>query len=231
MKSAFAFRHVAFEDLGSIAPVLEEHGFRLRYLEAGLDELDTTETRAADLLVVLGGPIGAYEEASYPFLLNELRVLEARFERDLPTLGLCLGAQLMARALGARVFAGGRKEIGWSGLQLSPAGAKGPLRALEGVEVLHWHGDTFDLPRGAELLASTDVYAHQAFSWKEQGLALQFHPEVTVSGIERWLIGHAAELASSQIAVKPLRAATAVRAPALAVPARRLMSEWLARVG
>src|SRR5262245_23163741 len=117
--SAAVIRHVAFEDLGSAAGVLERNGYRPAYLEAGLDPLDVAVTRDADLLIVLGGPIGAYEEHLYPFLKDELALLEHRLAADRPTLGICLGAQLMARALGARVYAGGKKEIGFSPLTLS----------------------------------------------------------------------------------------------------------------
>jgi GMP synthase (glutamine-hydrolysing) len=230
MKTAAAVRHVAFEDLGSFAPLLEERGYRVRYLDAGVDELDTPDVQDADLLIVLGGPIGAYEDASYPFLLDEISLLELRFAQNRAVLGICLGAQIMARALGARVFAGGRKEIGWSKLELSEAGARSPLRALSGIEVLHWHGDTFDLPDGAELLASTGLYAHQAFSWEKRALALQFHPEVTARGLERWLIGHSAELAAVGIDVATLRGAIGRHTPALAGPARRLLGEWLSTV-
>ena len=110
-----AIRHIAFEDLGSFAPVLTKRGFDIDYVEAaeGLHDVDGSTPA---LLIVLGGPIGAYEDASYPFLKNELRLLERRLAAGRPTLGICLGAQLMARALGARVYPGPRKEIGWAPL-------------------------------------------------------------------------------------------------------------------
>ena len=103
----------------------------------------------AELLIVLGGPIGAYETAAYPFLTSELALIEHRLSRDLPMLGICLGSQLMAKALGSRVFAGPVKEIGWGGVELTGEGAASclaPLRQDDAV-VLHWHGDSFDLPR------------------------------------------------------------------------------------
>jgi GMP synthase-like glutamine amidotransferase len=134
-----------------------------------------------DLLVCLGGPIGAYEEAAYPFLRDELALIERRLAAARPTLGICLGAQLMARALGARIYPAPAKEIGWGEVRLSEAGQKGPLRHFAGVPVLHWHGDTFDLPKGAELLASTVLCANQAFAFGRYALAFQFHPETTAT--------------------------------------------------
>src|SRR5688572_2204147 len=206
IKSAAVIRHVAFEDLGSLAELLAERGYRSRYLEAGVDALDGAGVRDADLLIVLGGPIGAYEEHLYPFLRDELGLLEARLGADRPTLGICLGAQLMARALGARVYAGGQKEIGFFPITLSERGEKSALAAVSGP-VLHWHGDTFDLPEGAVQLASSALYPQQAFSWKGRGLAVQFHVEATRRGLERWLIGHACELGAAGIDVRALRAA------------------------
>jgi GMP synthase (glutamine-hydrolysing) len=122
MRLALVIRHVACEDLGNLAQVLQQRGLLVWYVEAGRDDLGQLNPLAPEVLIVLGGPIGVYQEQHYPFLTDELRVLERRLAADLPTLGICLGAQLMARALGARVYAGPRKEIGWSPLHLSEAG-------------------------------------------------------------------------------------------------------------
>jgi GMP synthase (glutamine-hydrolysing) len=225
-KSAVAIRHVAFEDLGSAAEVLEAHGYAAQYLEAAIDDLNGTRARDADLLVVLGGPIGAYDEQLFPFLTDELALLEHRLATGRPTLGICLGAQLMARALGARVFPGGEKEIGWSRLRLSGPGEQGALSPLK-CPVLHWHGDTFDLPAGAVHLAASDLYEQQAFAWRGHGLALQFHVEATARGLERWYVGHASELASAGIDVRELRAAAREHAPALERAGRDALGAWL----
>ncbi|MGB5062149.1 MAG: glutamine amidotransferase [Candidatus Competibacter sp.] len=233
MKTVLAIRHVAFEDLDAFAPVLTERGYAVRYLEAGYDDLTTLNPSADDLLVILGGPIGVYEDDAYPFIHDELRVLRARLDAGQPTLGLCLGGQMIARALGARVYPGGRKEIGWKPLTLTEAGRESSLAAFAGgVPVLHWHGDTFDLPEGAELLASTDLYPHQAFSWGSHALALQFHVETTARGLERWFIGHACEIGqTSGLSVPALRADTARYAADAAALGRRCFAAWLDRVG
>lgn len=230
MKHVTVIRHIAFEDLGSLDAALNQQNYTVRYVEAGVDDL-TSINPSTDLLIVLGGPIGAYDEQDYPFLLDELHLLEHRLANDLPTLGICLGAQLMARALGAKVYPGLKKEIGWSPLDLSPAGQQSSLAHLAGDQtaILHWHGDTFDLPAGATHLAATALYQNQAFSWKQKGLALQFHPEVTAQGLERWFIGHACEIgATPDITVAKLREDAARYAEQLSIQATKFWQDWLA---
>ncbi len=230
MRHAVAIRHVACEDLGNLEDVLHANDFDVSYLEAGVDDLSGADALKADLLIVLGGPIGSYEENSYPYLLQELRVLEQRLAADAPTIGICLGAQLMARVLGGRVYAGERKEIGWAPLILSEAGQRSPLVHLSGdrTAVLHWHGDTFEYPAGATPLAATSVYRNQAFSWRNKSLALQFHPEVTQRGFERWLTSHACEIgATSGCSVAKLRADTQQHAVQLQLQAKKFWHAWL----
>lgn len=233
MKTCIAIRHVAFEDLGSFAEVLEQRGFSVAYREAGVDDLAGIDAASPDLLVVLGGPIGACDEAAYPFILDELRLIERRLAADLPLLGICLGAQIIARALGARVYPAPVREIGWSPLMLSEAGRASPLGQLDGslTSMFHWHGDTFDLPPGATLLASTGACAHQAYSSGTRTLAFQCHPEVRAGDLERWFIGHACELASCGLSVPQLRAEGRRLAPVLEARGRRCLAEWLAGIG
>lgn len=233
MKSVLAIRHVAFEDLDGFAPVLAGRGYDIRYQEAGYDDLAALDPLADDLLVVLGGPIGVYENEAYPFIRDELRLLRTRLDAGRPALGICLGCQMIARALGGRVYPGGHKEIGWKPLLLTDAGQNSPLAAFaDQTPVLHWHGDTFDLPEGATLLASSDLYPHQAFSWGERVLALQFHIETTARGLERWFVGHAGEIAGTAgLSVPMLRDETARHAAGAEARGRRCFAAWLDRAG
>jgi len=231
VKTAVAIRHVPFEGLGSFAPVLSERGYKLRYLEAATDNMAPIISDPPDILVVLGGPIGAYEQGNYPFLMLEQEIIKHRIAADLPTVGLCLGAQIIAAAAGAQVFPGSQKEIGWGPLSLTGLGEASCLAPIEGVPVLHWHGDTFNLPDGAELLASTKICRNQAFQMGPC-LGLQFHPEVTARGLEAWFVGHAAEInATEGVSVENLRADTERYAPELEEVGPKVLESWLDEVG
>jgi len=228
-KIALAIRHVAFEDLGLFERVLEAAGYQVRYLEAGMDELTWIEPLGPDLLIILGGPISANDEVRFPFIHDELTLLETRMHAGMPTLGVCLGAQLMARALGGKVTPGSRNEIGWAPLSLSEAGMDSPLRHLapEKTPVLHWHGDICEVPDDVDVLASTAITPVQAFRFKKS-LALQFHPEVTVHGLERWYIGHLGEIEQTPgLSVEGLRENTQRYGYNMDIYGVAFLEEWL----
>ena len=227
MSTILALRHVAFEELGSFEGVLEARGHDIRYVDAATENLAALPHDLPAPLFVLGGPIGAYEEAHYPFLKAELRLIEKRLAAKLPIFGICLGAQLMARALGARVYPAHTKELGWAPITLTEAGERSVLKPLGNGPVLHWHGDTFDMPQGATRLASTALCDNQAFSFGQNALALQFHIEAEAQGLERWYVGHTMELAAAKIAVPVLRAQSQELAPAAAARGNACLAAWL----
>ena len=230
MPEVLAIRHVAFEHLGTLEPVLKGRGYQIRYWDAGIDDVSIIRGSSPDLLVVLGGPIGAYEEVNYPFLKEELQIIDSQLKQQLPILGICLGCQLMARVLGTKVYPGSQKEIGWGPITLTEAGKRSCLVGIESVEgyVLHWHGDTFDLPEGATRLASTRIAQNQAFSWGRNALGLQFHLEVAPNEIERWLIGHACEIASTEgLSQNQIRADTKLWGEQVSQVAPSCLSTWL----
>jgi GMP synthase (glutamine-hydrolysing) len=189
MKRVVVCQHVAHEILGTLDPLLKAHGFRIKYVNFGRHPTARPALDAYDGLVILGGPMNADEDALHPFLAHEKDLIRRAVAVGKPVLGICLGAQLMARALGGTVYRSGEKEIGWYDLDLTAAGAADPLlghfRATE--KVVQWHGDTFTLPPGAVHLASSRACVHQAFRVGERAYGLQFHIEVDEPMIERWL--------------------------------------------
>lgn len=225
MKTAIALRHLHFEDVGTLDAVLSNQGYALHYLDPAIDATDGIQD--ADLLIVLGGPIGAYDEQAYPFLTDELAVVHQRLDAGKPLLGICLGAQLIARALGAKVYPLGVKEIGFSPVTLTPDGQESVLAALGDTPVLHWHGDQFDIPTGGVHLASTPIGANQAFSLGSNVLGLQFHLEADMSKLEQWLVGHANELSQAGISPCKLREDAERLGERLTIAARTVLVEWL----
>ncbi|WP_185738836.1 glutamine amidotransferase-related protein [Corynebacterium bovis] len=203
--SLIVLRHVAFEDLGTWGAVAERAGFRTEYRDVGSDVFrlddatasadDLTELMEADLVVVLGAPLGLDDTGSYPYLDSEVELIRRRLAARRPVLGVCLGAQLMARALGGTVSTPDRPmQIGWGSVTLTEAGRGHAVAELEDRPVLHWHGDDIELPaEGATVLAYDDRCRVQAFA-TPAGLGVQFHPEFDWRRVERWLIGHHSDL-------------------------------------
>jgi GMP synthase (glutamine-hydrolysing) len=181
-----AFRHVPFEHLGLIEPVLRSRGIGFDYadLYAGSAPAPNPDDYAG--LIFMGGPMSVNDPL--PWLAREMRWIERAVRRGQPVLGVCLGAQLIAKALGARVYRNPVKEVGWFEIEFTPAAARDRLFA--GAEprelVLQWHGETFELPAGAVHLAFSDACRHQAFRLGESAYGLQFHLEVTPAMIADW---------------------------------------------
>ena len=230
IKTCLAVRHVAFEDLGLLGPLVSSRGYGVRYHDAGVQPIDAATLLAPDLLIVLGGPIGVYETDAYPFVVDEIAAIKARLEAGKPTLGICLGAQMRAAALGARGAPGPAKEIGWAPLQLTAEGEKSPLAPLRDVPVLHWHGDNCELPAGCECLASTPHCPVQAFSRSPSQLALQFHLETDPARLEAWLVGHTVELGKAGLDPRKLREEAQTFGTPLREAGSKVLSAWLDRI-
>ena len=179
MTHCVVFRHVEYEGIAGYRAPVEAAGYDVERLAAWAIDFEQFDPLGPDLLVVMGGPMGVYETAEHPWIEAEVDAIRRRIAAGRPTLGVCLGAQMIAAALGSPVYRGAAgREIGFSPIRLTDAGRASPVSRIGEVAVLHWHGDTFDLPPDVELLASTDRYAHQAFRRGPNLLALQFHAEM-----------------------------------------------------
>jgi GMP synthase-like glutamine amidotransferase len=181
-----AFRHVPFEGLGLIESVLEARGIPFDYCDLYRPGAVLPDTNRYAGLIFMGGPMSVNDEL--PFLLGEMRLMERAAAVGKPMLGICLGSQMIARALGGRVYRNAEKEIGWFDIHLTEDGRRDPmLGGLAPAEnVFHWHGDTFDMPRDAVLLAYSDRTERQAFRIGPAIYGLQFHLEVTPEMIVDW---------------------------------------------
>ncbi len=231
MPVAHIFTHVAFENAGTLAELLLQRGYALRQHDVCTLDWDHVVPEEPGLWLVMGGPIGVYEQQRYPFLSAEIAALRRRLQAQRPLLGICLGAQLIAAALGARVHPGAAgKELGWApltaGEDLQHAPWFAPLVAPD-VPVLHWHGDTWERPAGVWHLAATPRYPEQAFARGRHTLALQFHPEVDADHLQSWYVGHACELAAAHIDVVHLRHTSAQHATALRQACAAALGAWL----
>ena len=224
MKSALIIRHVPAEGIAGFREPVEAAGYEIDRIDVSDPRFPALDLREPDLLIMMGGPMGVYEQEQFPWIKCQQLRLAVRLELDRPTLGVCFGAQLMAAALGARVYRGPRKEIGFHPLTIAhPA-----LRRLEGIPVLHWHGDTFDLPQGCELLASTPLYSQQGFRRGPNILALQFHAEMGLD--ERfhvWTEAWPDDVAAGGTSVDRLREEHERLGPQAVAAGRAMIAEWL----
>lgn len=220
-------QHVPYEGLGHIAPWARRHGHALSCTRLYADDA-LPAVGAFDWLVVMGGPMGVYEADRFPHITAEIALIENAIAAGRRVLGVCLGAQLVAAALGARVFASGRREIGWFPVE-AVADSASPFAAdLPAPQTLfHWHGDTFDLPAGARHFARSEHFEQQAFSYGERVLALQCHPEMDAPGVAALADAFGARLKPSA----SVQSVDAMRAEqAHFEPARRLLHAWLDRL-
>ena len=206
IKKAVVIQHVPHEGLGIIEGELSKKGIlNVEYVRVYQNDRVPRRLKEDSSLIVMGGPMGAYEDDIYPFIKDELYLIESALKSDAPVLGVCLGSQLMARAAGAKVYKGKTKEIGWYKLYLTEEGEKD--RLLLGfpreMDVFQWHGDTFDVPENAVLLAKSKLFPNQLLRIGKRAYALQFHLEVTEKMIMEWLSVSEGELKELKGAVDP----------------------------
>ncbi len=193
-------QHLEPEQPALLGDALRDAGCEIDLVRVDLGQPLPGTTAGHDALVVLGGPMSAGSDDDFPSRRDELRLLADALARSTPTLGICLGAQLLAVAAGARIRRGPAPEIGWGVIRLSPDAASDPLFAGVGlqVDVLHWHGETFDLPADAVLLAGSERYAHQALRVGESAWGLQFHLEVDDAAVRRFVTAFPDDAAAAE---------------------------------
>jgi GMP synthase (glutamine-hydrolysing) len=189
MRKLLVFQHVPYEILGTLDPLLRSSGFRIRYVNFGRHPHAHPSLDGYQGLVILGGPMNVDEADRHPHLTTEMRLVETALERGIPVLGICLGAQLIARTLGAEVKRNPVKEIGWYDVSITKEGRNDPLLShlAETERIFQWHGDKFEIPPGAVHLARSDACENQAFRLGTNVYGFQFHLEVDEPMIERWL--------------------------------------------
>jgi GMP synthase (glutamine-hydrolysing) len=182
-----AIRHAEHEHLGTLATAFEHAGQEFHYLNVYRGDAVPADLTGWGGLVVMGGAMGVYEADQFPFLAEEMKLIRKAAETSFPVLGICLGSQLIAGALGARVYPGPEKEIGWYSVEVAAPGEDLARDLAPSFMGFHWHGDTFELPSGAVHLFRSRRYENQGFRWGEKVFGLQFHLEVSAPMVDEWL--------------------------------------------
>ena len=207
MSKVMVLQHVAWEVLGSLDPLLKQNGFRIRYVNFGRTPELVPNLEKYEGLIILGGPMSVNDTKRFPHLSLEIKLIEQALKEDIPILGICLGAQLMAKALGAKIKKMPVQEIGWYPVQVNRQGASdrilSPIKNSQ--RLFHWHGDTFEMPKGCHSLASSEICENQALRVSKKAYGFQFHLEVDEKMIKRWLTvpSHKKDIAQLRGLVQP----------------------------
>lgn len=226
-------QHARSEGLGTIERALRGAGHSFKYLRTFEGEAVPPDAGIFRGLVIMGGPMGVYEYAKYPFLKDEMKLIENFLNEGKPILGVCLGSQLLASALGAEVKKGQRKEIGWYPIHLNAnAEADTLLKGQpDSFTAYHWHGDIFDLPANAEPLASSDLTALQAFRHGKNAYGLLFHMEVTREQIQTMLQEFSEEIRQEKLDGPAILNSSDHHLPPMQEIGKAIFGRWAALVG
>lgn len=224
-KNILVIRHMYSADLCSLETVFKEYGFTITKVEGFSTDISKINPLDFDAVVVLGGSMGVYQTDLFPYLNDEMALIRQCVAADHPMLGICLGSQLTAGALGQKVYKGTNgREVGFMDIELTDAAANTPMRHFHKskTKVFQWHGDTFDLPADAKLLASSPQYQNQAFQIGKNIFATQFHPEVNNNGISNTLVE-----CCNEVDVVALRKQASADLPALEAQLRAFSEDLL----
>jgi GMP synthase (glutamine-hydrolysing) len=229
MAKIYVLQHHPVENLGTMADALEGSALAWQYIRVNDGQPVPASMKNAGGLIVMGGPMGVYQTDRYPWLRDEMRLIEDAIKSDLPVLGVCLGAQILAAALGAKVDRNPNgKEIGWHPIRLSDSAKDDRLmRDLPAAMTpFHWHGDIFDLPPGAVSLASSDKTPCQAFRHGDKTYGFQFHFEATRESVEAMAAAFAKELVRENIPADTMIAQADEFLPRLTTIADTVFTRW-----
>ena len=230
-KRALIIRHVPYEGVAGYREPIEAAGYEVDRIDVSDPAFSAFDLCEPDLLIMMGGPMGVYEQDRYPWIGCQLRRLARRLDADRPTLGVCFGAQMIAAALGGHVYPGPVKEVGFHPVRIHDHALDSPLRHIVDVPILHWHGDTFTLPDNVDLLASSHVYEHQAFRRGRSLLALQFHAEMGLDPrFNAWIEEWPESVAEAGGDETSLRAAHDTLGPAAVQAGQAMIAEWLGKL-
>ncbi len=227
------FQHVPYEPLGTLDPLLKASGCRLRYVNFSREPRHRPDVCKYDALIVLGGPMNADQIDTFPHLRTEVQLVREALAGEVSVLGICLGAQLLAKAIGGSVRRNPVREIGWYDVELTDDGIRDPVLAsfARRQEVFQWHEDGIELPSGAVLLASSPASEVQAFRYGSSAYGFQFHLEANATLIERWLSvpDHASILEEERQCIDPdaIRSSTPASVAALEKLSYATFSRWI----
>ena len=228
MPTVLVLQHMPYETPGTIGATLASRGVALETVPVFDGAPVPRDLGAADALLVMGGPMGVDEADRHPAIRDELRLIERAVDEARPVLGVCLGSQLLATALGGTVSKGRAKEIGWHTVTLTDAGAEDPLLGGSGRSFVafHWHGDVFSVPPGAVALASSELTPNQGYRYGESVYGLQFHPEVDRAILDGMIGDFEQELEEAGVTAADVRAGADVHLAALRRTCASMTSAW-----